>query len=62
MAEGLLGGILGGEDPKPEVEAPEVLANAEAFAAVVPARLSGNDPEVSRGTSVFLKQKAGHRG
>jgi hypothetical protein len=29
----MLGGILGGEDDKPEVEAPEALAGAEAFAA-----------------------------
>jgi Tn3 transposase DDE domain len=28
MAEGLLGGILGDEDDKPEVEAPEALAGA----------------------------------
>ena len=41
MAEGLLGGILGGDDDKPEVEAPEALADAEAFAAAVAARLSG---------------------
>ena len=29
MAEGMLGGILGGEDDKPEVEAPEAPAGAE---------------------------------
>jgi hypothetical protein len=43
MAEGLLGGILGDEDEKPEAEALEALARAEAFAAAVAARLSGND-------------------
>jgi hypothetical protein len=37
MAEGLVGGILGEEDEKPEVEAPEALAGAEAFAAAVAA-------------------------
>jgi hypothetical protein len=53
MAEGLIGGILGGEDEKAEVEAPEALANAEAFAAAVAARLSAGDPEVARDTSRF---------
>jgi hypothetical protein len=57
MAEGLLGGILGGDDDKPEVEAPEALANAEAFAAAVAAKLSGGDPEVARDTSAFLKEQ-----
>jgi tetratricopeptide (TPR) repeat protein len=57
MAEGLLGGILGDDDDKPEVEAPEALADAEAFAAAVAARLSAGDPEVARDTSRFLKQQ-----
>jgi predicted negative regulator of RcsB-dependent stress response len=45
MAEGLLGGILGEEDEKPKVEAPEALASADAFAAAVAARLCASDPE-----------------
>src|ERR1700704_1139096 len=53
MAEGLLGGILG-EDEKPEVEATETLASADAFAAAVAAKLAGNDPEVARRTADFL--------
>ena len=57
MAEGLLGGILGGEEENPEVKAPEALANAEAFAAAVAARLSASDPEVARDTSAFLKKQ-----
>jgi len=57
MAEGLLGGILGSEGEKPEVEAPEALAGAEAFAAAVAARLSSSDPEVARDTSAFLKKQ-----
>ena len=57
MAEGLLGGILGHEAEKPEVEAPEALAGAEAFAAAVAARLSASDPEVARDTSAFLKEQ-----
>jgi tetratricopeptide (TPR) repeat protein len=57
VAEGLLGGILGHEAEKPEVEAPEALAGAEAFAAAVAARLSASDPEVARDTSAFLKEQ-----
>ncbi len=58
MAEGLLGGVLGNEDEKPETEAPEALAGAEAFAAAVAARLSGNDPGVARKTEVFLDRQS----
>jgi tetratricopeptide (TPR) repeat protein len=57
MAEGLLGGALGDEDHKPEVEAPEALASAEAFAAAVAAKLSWNDPGVSRKTEEFLSEQ-----
>jgi tetratricopeptide (TPR) repeat protein len=58
MAEGMLGGILGDEEKKPEVEAPEALAGAEAFAAAVAAKLAGNDPEVARDTSAFLRDQS----
>ena len=58
MAEGLLGGAPGEEDERPEVESPEVLARAEAFAAAVAARLSGNDPGVARKTEAFLEKQA----
>ena len=54
MGEGLLGGALGDEEERPEVEAPDSLAGAEAFAAAVAARLSGNDPGVARRTEDFL--------
>ncbi|MGB6451778.1 MAG: tetratricopeptide repeat protein [Steroidobacteraceae bacterium] len=57
MAEDLLGGVLGGEDEKPEIEASQAAAGAEAFAAAVAARLSANDPEVARDTSAFLKEQ-----
>ena len=56
MAEGLLCGGLGDEDEKPDVEAPDALAGAEAFAAVA-ARFSASDPEVARDTSAFLKEQ-----
>jgi hypothetical protein len=55
MAKGMLGGILGEEEEKPEVEAPESLAGAEAFASAVAAKLAGNDPEVARKTVDFLQ-------
>jgi len=57
MAEGLVGGALGGEEEKPEVEASEALAGAEAFAAAVAAIASRQDPEVARDTSAFLKEQ-----
>ena len=58
MAEGMLGGILRGEDEKREVEAPDALAGAEAFASAVAAKLAGNDPEVARKTSEFLDKQS----
>ncbi len=58
MADDLLGGVLGGEDEQPETEAPQALAGAEAFAAAVAARLSGNDPGVARKTETFLDEQA----
>jgi tetratricopeptide (TPR) repeat protein len=57
MAEGFLGGILGDEDEKSEVEAIETLGSADAFAAAVAARLSASDPQVARDTSAFLKKQ-----
>ncbi len=58
MAEGMLGGILGEEDEKPEVESPEALASAEAFASAVAAKLTGNDPGVARKTEEFLTDQS----
>src|ERR1700722_10700881 len=58
MAEGMLGGILGDEDEKGEVEAPDALAGAEAFASAVAAKLAGNDPEVARKTVEFLSKQS----
>ena len=58
MAEGLLGGILGHDDEKPEVEAPETLAGADAFAAAVAAKLAGNDPGVAHKTEEFLSDQS----
>jgi tetratricopeptide (TPR) repeat protein len=58
MAEGMLGGMLGGEEEKPEVEAAEPLAGAEAFAAAVAAKLAGNDLGVARKTEEFLDKQS----
>ena len=58
MAEGLLKGVLGGEEDKPEVEAPDALAGAEAFASAVAAKLAGNDPGVARKTEEFLSEQS----
>jgi len=57
MAEGLLGRVLGGEAEKPEVEVPEALASAEAFAAAVAAIASRQDPGVARKTEEFLAEQ-----
>jgi CubicO group peptidase (beta-lactamase class C family) len=46
--------MLGEEDERPEVEAPEALAGAEAFAATVAATLAGDDSGVARKTEAFL--------
>jgi len=58
MAEGLVGGVLGEEDDKPEVEAQGALAGAEAFAAAVAAIASRQDPQVARDTSTFLSKQS----
>src|SRR6202167_5532167 len=58
MAEGLVGGILGDADDQPQVEAPEVRAGADAFAAAVVARLSASDPGVAQKTELFLEKQS----
>jgi tetratricopeptide (TPR) repeat protein len=54
MAEGLLGGVLGGEE---EDKTASTKVGAEAFAAAVAAKLSASDPEVAKDTSAFLKEQ-----
>ena len=58
MAEGLVGGILGDDDGKPELPTAETLAGAEAFAAAVAAIASRQDPEVARKTAEFLDRQS----
>jgi hypothetical protein len=57
MTEGIIGGILGDDDEKPEVRATEALAGG-AFAAAVAARLCASDPEVAKKTAAFLDEQA----
>src|SRR5580693_7274819 len=58
MAEGIIGGILGEGDGKPEVEATETLTGADAFAAAIAAIASRQDPQVARDTSTFLRDQS----
>jgi tetratricopeptide (TPR) repeat protein len=54
MAEGLLGGVLGGEE---EEKAASPKAAPEAFAAAVAANLASHSPEVAAETVVFLRKQ-----
>jgi tetratricopeptide (TPR) repeat protein len=54
MAEGLLGGVLGGEE---EEKAASPKAAPEAFAAAVAASLANHSPEVAAETVVFLRKQ-----
>lgn len=59
MAEGMLGGIVGGEEQKPEVEPPQTTAGAEALAAAIAAIASRQDhPQVARDTLIFLNKQS----
>jgi tetratricopeptide (TPR) repeat protein len=53
---GLLGGLLGDEEDKGEVDPPGTLASAEAFAAAVAAGLAGH-PDVALKTVDFLTEQ-----
>jgi tetratricopeptide (TPR) repeat protein len=58
MADGIIGGILGEEDEKADVEATETLVGPDGFAAAVAAKLAGSDPEVARETAAFLRNQS----
>lgn len=59
MAEGLIGGILGEDDDKPEAEAADAPAGTAAAAATaVAVKLADTDPEVARRTAEFLVEQA----
>lgn len=54
MAEGLLRGVLGGEE---EEQAASAKAAPEAFAAAVAANVANHSPEVAAETAVFLRKQ-----
>ena len=58
MAEGIVEGLLGGEQETPKIEGVPALGGAETFASAIAAKLAGSDPEVARETSAFLRKQA----
>jgi tetratricopeptide (TPR) repeat protein len=58
MAEGLLGGLLGGEDESSEPEGVEGRVSAAAFAAAVAADHAKYDPAVAAATAEFLRDQS----
>ena len=58
MADDLFGKIFGEEDERPDVEAAEAIAGAEAFAAAIAAIASRQDPGVARKTETFLDHQS----
>ena len=58
MAEGLFGGLLGGEEEKAEAEAAEARISAEAFAAALAEEQAKHDPEVARAAAQFLRDQS----
>ena len=58
MAEGLFGGLLGGEEEKAEEEAGEARISAQAFAAALAEEQSRHDPEVARAAAEFLRDQS----
>ena len=58
MAEGWLGGLLGGEDETPEAESGEGRISAEAFAAALAEEHARHDPEVAGAAAQFLRDQS----
>ena len=54
MPEGLVGGILGEDENKPEVEAPAALVGADSVALGVAADAAKYDPELARKVGAYL--------
>jgi hypothetical protein len=55
MADGMLGVL--GEEARPEPQAREAVASAEAYAAALAASASRRDPQAARDTSTFLNEQ-----
>lgn len=60
MAEGLLGGILGDDDEKPDVEATGPAAGADAFAAAIAHHAAIQNPDVAHEAAAFLRGQLHH--
>jgi tetratricopeptide (TPR) repeat protein len=60
MTKGILGGIFGEEEEKPEVEESEATAGTDAFAAAIAHHASIQNPEVARDASAFLRGQLHH--
>ncbi len=58
MAEGLLGGLLGGEEEAAEAETGENRISADAFAAALAEEQAKHDPEVARAAAGFLRDQS----
>jgi len=58
VAEGWLGGLLGGEDETPEAESGEGRISAEAFAAALAEEHARHDPEVAGAAAQFLRDQS----
>ena len=58
MAEGVFGGLLGGEEQKAEAEASEARVSAEAFASALAEEQAKHDPEVARAAAQFLRDQS----
>ena len=58
MAEGILGGLLGGEEEYAEAEPGEGRVSAEAFAAALAEDQAKHDPEVARAAAQFLRDQS----
>lgn len=55
MSEGVISGMLGDDDERPELEELASEASADAFAATLSHQAALNDPEVARDASAFLR-------
>jgi tetratricopeptide (TPR) repeat protein len=58
MAEGLLGGIVGGGEERQDAEVTETRVGADAFAAAVVHGASFQDREVAKKTAIFLDHQS----
>lgn len=55
MPDSVIGGMLGGDDEQPELEALETELGADAFAATIAHQAAQEDPEVAHEAAAFLR-------